>query len=283
MARTRSELDITLASTKMFLKNLKLKKIEANNTAYDELIAETEADIQALNDQIAATGDDEGDANAAYVLNLKISYLNSVMRSVKVFSAGSTVETFLEQVESKYKIEVVPELAEHPTMETAFVKCCLNLLDRNIWTQYDHSGEKVTTFAEFKAYMAKSHGSKKSIYQHLSRCWDLEQKPGEKIVTYSARLDSIMREAVERIKVKFVEDHKTENNPTPTMTVDNLASVVAGMLISEQIKKNSPNIYTHLCKKIDRLYTPIAIGEECQLFVDRGVKETEGIVDDVVH
>jgi len=213
--------------------------------------------------------------HASHGLMMRQQSLRDSMRDIKGFNPGNDIHRFITDLNQAYTINVKPELADYPEMEGEFLKIAKRLLDRGIFQQMLDSQHDTDTFEQLKTYLITTHGNQMSNFQHLSRAWDLRRQDNERLTDFAGRLESTIREAAVHVKSRFKRDNGTE------MTVDTAFSLVGAMLMSENIKAWTPNIYPHLVKTMDNHYTAGGIASEAQRYLDRGVKTDDTACHDI--
>ena len=262
---SQSELISDKAALINQLYNFKAKKAENNDDKFDALINEIQGKIDEIS--LKLTSGSVQDPNVAYLASLKVQTLSTAFKRVKPYMPGAAVEAHIDELDSLYAIHVAPEVATTPELEEAFVRNAKTSLDRQIFIQLSNSNTTTNDYKSYREYLLTTHGSKASVFQYLSRSWQIQLKSDESVVTFAARVDKGIREAATRIKAKYKTDHKD----SPDMTVDQAFSIMSSMLISEQLKACHPTVYALTTKKMDTLWNPVSIAEEAQLYLDRGI------------
>ena len=241
---------------------------------FDQLIADCQGKLdetsEMLEEHEANHVTATQDSTEAYVTSMKISNMTSHFKNVTKFLPGTNTEVWLDELDRLFNVHIEPELNDYPSLEDQFVRTCKTHLDKVIFTQMRNSKEIINSYEDFRAYMIKAHGSRKSVFAALQKPFDLKMEEGEKgVTTFASKMDKLMREAQLRIKEKFKADHNTD------MTADDVFSVMSSMLVSEQLRIQKPVIYGLITKRLDRMWSPIEISQEAQTYVDRGVGQED--------
>ena len=118
-----------------------------------------------------------------------VQNLLEVIRTVPKLVTGDSMERFVAEMDQIYNVEVKDQVTALPKLEGEFVRATKRLLTNVMYAQMDKSGEDTTTWVNLKKYLVANHGSKITMFQHLSRLWNLELKPDEKITDFGAKLD----------------------------------------------------------------------------------------------
>ena len=241
------------------------KKIEAGDTSFDAAITDAKNRLAEVLETLK-TADSPKSPELAYAINTKINTLITIFKQITKFSPGGNAEAWIDELNRLYLVHIEPELTEYPTLETEFVKSCKMSMDKVLFTQMQNSAEKIDNYEEFRAYFLKTHGTRRSVFATLNKCWDLKLGDNEKVTTFAARLDKQMREAMLRIEQKYAKE-----NPDSDFKTEAVFSIVSSMLLTEQLRQRQPVVYAHITRKLDKMWSPISIAEEAQVFVDRGV------------
>ena len=251
------------------LLQLEIQKLDldgSNKGKLDGLIDGIKTKLAEINKKLE-NSEIQNDSNAAYITSMKISNLSTHFKSINKFLPGSNCEAWIDELDRLYAVHIKPELNDYPTLETSFVRLCKTYLDKVIFTQMLNSKMDTDTYDQFRSYMLKNHGSRQSVFSFLQKPFDLKLQDDDKAVTtFASKLDKSMREAQLRISEKYKSDHNGAE-----MQIEHVFQIMSSMLISEQLRLQEPVIYAHITKKIDKMWSPISIAQEAQVFVDRGI------------
>ena len=251
------------------LLQLEIQKLDldgSNKGKLDGLIDGIKTKLAEINKKLE-NSEIQNDSNAAYITSMKISNLSTHFKSINKFLPGSNCEAWIDELDRLYAVHIKPELNDYPTLETSFVRLCKTYLDKVIFTQMLNSKMDTDTYDQFRSYMLKNHGSRQSVFSFLQKPFDLKLQDDDKAVTtFASKLDKSMREAQLRISEKYKSDHDGAE-----IQAEHVFQIMSSMLISEQLKLHKPVIYAHITKKIDKMWSPISIAQEAQVFVDRGI------------
>merc|ERR1711911_335858 len=122
-----------------------------------------------------------------------------------------------------------------PKLEDEFVRATKRLLINTMFSQMDKSTEDTSTWELLKKYLITNHGSKITMFQHLTRLWNLEPKSEEKLTDFAAKLEDQVHTASTHIKKLFTKNHSKSNEPDVEMTADDVFKLVGAMLTSIQV------------------------------------------------
>merc|ERR1712226_1162965 len=103
---------------------------------------------------------------------------------------GDSMERFVAQMDQIYEVEVKDQVTELPKLEDEFVRATKRLLINTMFSQMNKSSEDTSTWESLKKYLITNHGSKITMFQHLTRLWNLEPKAEEKLTDFAAKLDA---------------------------------------------------------------------------------------------
>merc|ERR1711911_496272 len=97
-----------------------------------------------------------------------------------------------------------------PKLEDEFVRATKRLLINTMFSQMDKSTEDTSTWESLKKYLITNHGSKITMFQHLTRLWNLEPKSEEKLTDFAAKLEDQVHTASTHIKQLFTKKHNAD-------------------------------------------------------------------------
>ena len=205
---TRSELITVLINKENELNKQKLKTEPATVDAkknWNDVKASLEADITAIQSRlketmptsttppVPANGEQSVTPIATdqnMVKSMKeqsiITNLLNVIGTVNKMSTGDSMEKFIAEMDQIYQVEVEGQLQELPQLEDEFVRGTKRLLPHVMFSQMSKSGQDTTTWDNLKKYLITNHGSKITMFQHLTRLWNLEAKPEDKLTDFGA-------------------------------------------------------------------------------------------------
>ena len=101
------------------------------------------------------------------------SMSNVIATEVPIFSSGLDVHTWLNKLESYYKLYVVEDTTG--IMEKHFIQNAKSRLCPEYLHAMLGSSDATDKFEGMKAYMKKNHASKMSVFQILDTLWEMEQ------------------------------------------------------------------------------------------------------------
>ena len=197
----------------------------------------------------------------------KIKSMSHVIASeVPVFSSGHDVHTWLNKLDSYYKLYVAND--NSGVMEEHFVQ---NAKSR-LCPEYLHSmlanSETTDTFAKMTEYMKKNHASKMSVFQILDTLWEMNQTESESFRDYGIRLDDKAAEAENIIVAKFKE-WKMSKNETSPMTLSDAFKLVSGQVFLQNLKNKEQTIYNSICNDLDKTWSAREIALKAMTYSDR--------------
>ena len=193
-----------------------------------------------------------------------VQNLLEVIRTVPKLVTGDSMERFVAEMDQIYNVEVKDQVTALPQLEGEFVRATKRLLTNVMYAQMDKSGEDTTTWVNLKKYLVANHGSKITMFQHLSRLLNLELKPDEKITDFCAKLEEQTHTAALHIKKMY-----SKKNNGAEMTTGDVFKLVSAMLASIQVRKNHEDIFKSMIKKMDDHWTASSLGADAQDYVDR--------------
>ena len=262
---------ILMAREKVYrdqLLELDLKKLDlpvANQDKLDVLINDIKTKLDQINTKLGSS-EPKNTETIAYITSMKISNLASHFKSISKFLPGGNLESWIDELDRLYAVYIADELNDYPSLEISFVRLCKTYLDKVLFTQMLNSQVDTDTYDKFRTYMLKNHGSRQSVFSFLQKPFDSKLQGNIAVTTFASKLDKSMREAQLRISEKFKSDH----NGTE-IQAKHVFSIMSSMLISEQLRLHKPTIYALMTKKMDKMWSPISIAQEAQVFLDRGI------------
>ena len=262
---------ILMAREKVYrdqLLELELKKLDlpvANQDKLDVLINDIKTKLDQINTKLGSS-EPKNTETIAYITSMKISNLASHFKSISKFLPGGNLESWIDELDRLYAVYIADELNDYPSLEISFVRLCKTYLDKVLFTQMLNSQVDTDTYDKFRTYMLKNHGSRQSVFSFLQKPFDSKLQGNIAVTTFASKLDKSMREAQLRISEKFKSDH----NGTE-IQAEHVFSIMSSMLISEQLRLHKPTIYALMTKKMDKMWSPISIAQEAQVFLDRGI------------
>ena len=288
---TRSELITVLINKENELNKQKLKTEPATVDAkknWNDVKASLEADITAIQSRlkdtmptattppVPANGEQAVTPIATdqnMVKSMKeqsiITNLLDVIRTVTKMATGDSMEKFIAEMDQIYQVEVEPQLGELQKLEDEFVRGTKRLLPHVMFSQMSKSGEDTSTWDALKKYLITNHGSKITMFQHLTRLWNLEVKPEDKLTDFGAKLEDETHTAAMHIKKLFTKKHTRQGQPEVQMSADDVFKLMAAMLASIQVRKNHEDIFKAMIKKMDNHWTATSLVADAQDYVDR--------------
>ena len=288
---TRSELVTMLISKENELDKQKFKTEPSTNDAkknLNELKTSLQADIKAIQDRlketlptatpppVPANGEQSVTPVATdqnMIKSMKeqsiIQNLLDVIRSVTKMATGDSMEKFIAEMDQIYQVEVEGQLQELPQLEDKFVRGTKRLLPHVMFSQMSKSGQDTTTWDNLKKYLITNHGSKITMFQHLTRLWNLEAKPEDKLTDFGAKLEEETHTAAMHIKKLFTKKHTKADQAEVQMSADDVFKLMNAMLASIQVRKNHEDIYKAMIKKMDNHWTASSLVADAQDYVDR--------------
>ena len=198
-----------------------------------------------------------------------VSNLLDVIKNEPKMVLGDSMERFVAQMDQIYEVEVKDQVNELHKLEDEFVRATKRLLINTMYSQMSKSGEDTSTWELLKKYLITNHGSKITMFQHLTRLWNLEPKPEEKLTDFAAKLEDQIHTASIHIKKLYTKKHSTSGQPAVEMSADDVFKLVGAMLTSIQVKKNHEEIFRSMIKKMDTHWTASSLAADAQDYIDR--------------
>ena len=198
-----------------------------------------------------------------------VSNLLEVIRNEPKMVLGDSMERFVAQMDQIYEVEVKDQVNELHKLEDEFVRATKRLLINTMYSQMSKSGEDTSTWELLKKYLITNHGSKITMFQHLTRLWNLEPKPEEKLTDFAAKLEDQIHTASIHIKKLYTKKHSISGQAAVEMSADDVFKLVGAMLTSIQVKKNHEDIFRSMIKKMDTHWTASSLAADAQDYIDR--------------
>ena len=258
-----------------FLELVKLQRVEstANKgeiTKLKDFVANLEKEVKRRDDENEKKakenlGKTEGSAKDYTSHKIK-NMSHTIATEVPVFSSGMDVHTWLNKLDSYYKLYVANDTSG--IMEEHFVQ---NAKSR-LCSEYLHSmvatSDKTDTFATMSVYMKKNHASKMSVFQILDTLWEMNQTDAESFRDYGIRLDDKAVEAENIIVAKFKEWTETKGE-AKDMTLGEVFKLISGQVFLQNLKNKEQIIYNNICNDLDKTWSAREIAIKAMTFSDR--------------
>ena len=198
-----------------------------------------------------------------------VEKLNNVIGNVPKMVIGDSMERFVADMDQIYEVEVKDQVAGLQKLEDEFVRATKRLLINTMFSQMNKSGEDTSTWELLKKYLITHHGSKITMFQHLTRLWNLELKSEEKLTDFAAKLEDQIHTASIHIKKLYTKKHTPNGEESVEMSADDVFKLVGAMLTSIQVKKNHEDIFRSMIKKMDTHWTASSLAGDAQDYIDR--------------
>ena len=198
-----------------------------------------------------------------------VQNLLDVIRNVPKMVVGDSMERFVADMDQIYEVEVKDQVTDLPKLEDEFVRATKRLLINTMFSQMNKSGEDTSTWKLLKKYLITNHGSKITMFQHLTRLWNLEPKAEEKLTDFAAKLEDQIHTASLHIKKLFTKNHTRANQAAVEMSADDVFKLVGAMLASIQVRKNHEDIFRSMIKKMDTHWSASSLAADAQDYIDR--------------
>ena len=256
-----------------FLELVKLQRVETPNNKDEikklkDFVANLEQEVKRRvdeNEKKADLGKTEGSAKDYTSHKIK-NMSHTIATEVPVFSSGMNVHTWLNKLDSYYKLYVANDTSG--IMEEHFVQ---NAKSR-LCSEYLHSmvatSDATDTFAKMSVYMKKNHASKMSVFQILDTLWEMNQTDAESFRDYGIRLDDKAVEAENIIIAKFKEWTETKGDVSD-MTLSDVFKLISGQVFLQNLKNKEQIIYNNICNDLDKTWSAREIAIKAMTFSDR--------------
>ena len=198
-----------------------------------------------------------------------VQNLHDVIRNVPKMVTGDSMEKFIAEMDQIYQVEVQDQVNELQKLEEEFVKATKRLLNNVMYSQMAKSGQDTSTWDNLKKYLITNHGSKITMFQHLTRLWNLEAKPEDKLTDFGAKLEEEIHTASLHIKKLYTKNHTVAGQDAVEMSADDVFKLMGAMLASIQVRNNHEDIFKAMIKKMDTHWTASSLVADAQDYVDR--------------
>ena len=198
-----------------------------------------------------------------------VQNLLEVIRNVPKMVTGDSMERFVAEMDQIYEVEVKEQVGGLAKLEDEFTRATKRLLTNVMYSQMTKSGDDTSTWELLKKYLITNHGSKITMFQHLSRLWNLEAKPEDKLTDFGAKLEEQIHTASVHIKKLFTKNHTLAGRTAVEMSADDVFKLMGAMLASIQVRNNHEDIFKAMIKKMDNHWTASSLVADAQDYVDR--------------
>ena len=192
---------------------------------------------------------------------------NVIATEVPIFSSGLDVHTWLNKLESYWKLYVANDstgLMKEHFIQSAKSRLCPEYLHAMLG-----SSDPTETFEQMKDYMKKNHASKMSVFQILDTLWEMDHKESESFRDFGIRLDDKANEAKNIIFAKFKEWAETSEGSKAEMKDDDIFKLVSGQVFLQYLKNKHRLIYNNICNDLDKTWSANEIALKAMTFSDR--------------
>ena len=280
---TRSELMTLQLHNEAELNKLMIKAEPSEASAKTNLAklkTKLQTDIKSIHDALkkslvpapAAGGGDTGH-DQAMIKSMQdtatVQNLLEVVRTVQKLVTGDSIERFVSELDQIYEVDVKPHIGNLPRLEEEFVRASKRLLTFPMFSQMEKSGTDTASWANLKKYLVTNHGSKITMFQHLTRLWNFELKPDEKLTDFGAKLEEQIHTASLHIMKMYSKKHTPDGAAAVVMSADDVFKLIGAMLASVQVRKHHEDIFKSMIKKMDTHYTAASLLADAQDYVDR--------------
>ena len=191
------------------------------------------------------------------------SMSNVIATEVPIFSSGLDVHTWLNKLESYYKLYVEEDTTG--VMEKHFVQNAKSRLCPEYLHSMLGSSDATDKFEGMKVYMKKNHASKMSVFQALDTLWEMDQRDSESYRDLGIRLDDKAAELNNIIDAKF----KESNDEGSGMKICDIFKLVSGQVFLQSLKNENPVIYNNICNDLDKTWSAKEIALKAMTYKDR--------------
>ena len=204
----------------------------------------------------------EGFATNNFTSHQIKSMSNVIATEVPIFSSGLDVHTWLNKLESYYKLYVATDSTG--VMEGFFVQAAKSRLCSEYLHSMFSSSDATDTFENMATYMKKNHASKMSVFQALDTLWEMDKKESESYRDFGIRLDDKAIELNNIIDAKF-----KESNEGSEMKICDVYKLVSGQVFLQNLKMVNPVIYNNICNDLDKTWSAKEIALKAMTYKDR--------------
>ena len=209
----------------------------------------------------------EGFATNNYTSHQIKSMSNVIATEVPIFSSGLDVHTWLNKLESYYKLYVADD--DTGVMEKHFVQNAKSRLCSEYLHSMLASSDATDKFEGMKAYMKKNHASKMSVFQILDTLWEMEQTESENYRDLAIKLDDKAAEAENIIEAKFKEFCESKGENSNEIKISDVYKLVSGQVFLQTLKQKDRVIYNNICNDLDKTWSAKDIALKAMTFRDR--------------
>ena len=209
----------------------------------------------------------EGFATNHYTSHQIKSMSNVIATEVPIFSSGLDVHTWLNKLESYYKLYVVEDTTG--VMEKHFIQNAKSRLCPEYLHAMLGSSDATDKFEGMKAYMKKNHASKMSVFQILDTLWEMEQTESENYRDFAIKLDDKVAEAANIIEAKFKEFCESKGENSKEIKISDVYRLVSGQIFLQTLKHKDRLIYNNICNDLDKTWSANDIALKAMTYKDR--------------
>ena len=209
----------------------------------------------------------EGFATNHYTSHQIKSMSNVIATEVPIFSSGLDVHTWLNKLESYYKLYVVEDTTG--VMEKHFIQNAKSRLCPEYLHAMLGSSDATDKFEGMKAYMKKNHASKMSVFQILDTLWEMERTESETYRDLALKLDDKVAEAANIIEAKFKEFCESKGESSSEIKIFDVYKLVSGQIFLQTLKNEDRIIYNNICNDLDKTWSAKDIALKAMTYRDR--------------
>ena len=207
--------------------------------------------------------------------------LQEYMNKVTNFQPGQDVVKFIHQLDNAYKCTVNDENG----LESEFCRLIPNSMCDDYKTNILKLPEADRlNFSKVKEYLMKSYQTHETIYQTMSKVWNLQQSPGEDIHSFGSRMEEKCLDIFNQIETKFLEEQKANSNGKTDFEARDAFLLMGSMLMVQHVRSKEPEAYKLMVRDIDNVFTPAQIALRAQSYVARiGTHEPAAVNNGTFH
>jgi len=271
---TRKEIKDLITGKQTRINELELLIITdaANATSYQDLIDKAETKVTEYMGALAQAKDDvinnDGD-NYAYQCTLSGVALD--LKGIRRFEPGVDIESFVANLTNLYQLSIAPKKDKYPELEQEYVRMVQSRLHTTYVSAIISANKTFENFEALKLYLLTQYGTNLSMFQILNRLMSCSIREKESYMDFGRRMDIETVNAATLIQSKYAKENATTADPNPQLDHKATFALFGAMLTCENIRKQSPIIYTCMIKSINKFTSAGAIASEAQSLADRQV------------
>ena len=264
-----SDADLESWKSNFFTQYMNVKHTEGQETVRDKWFEDYRAVCEELEKRTKTKASLPCTTMTAAESNM-LKDVRMAEEQITTLAPGGDAASYLSDLDNVYKLY----LTGYSKFEPNFVRLAKQRLCQAYLTTVTNSTVDTSKFDDYKAFVRKSFGSKRNIYQSLDTLFDLTLE-GD-VQDFSVNLEN----HVARVQTE-IEDHFEQNSESKSRNVSHaeMFQLLGVMILLRQVKSVSgPAIYNSIVTGLEKCVTINDANLKVKTYMDQAEK-----VDEIGH